>query len=206
MARGLQAISPGRLYRVGRAPDPWAWPDWSNAAADGTFGNRWDDPESAYRVLYAASERLGAFVEVLARFRPDPHVLEELQKIEGEDERVFPPGRLNVGWLERRRLGEASVGGRFVDVGHSESLAKIRRDLVHRVVHYRLLDLDASTIRLSVPRRFTQEISRYVYEQTSASGALGIHVRRRVFWASPRRASMPVLSRSGRQPRVSQFE
>lgn len=171
MARGLQAIFPdGRLYRVGRAPDPWAWPDWSNAAADGTFGNRWDDPASAYRVLYAASDRLGALVEVLARFRPDPHVAKELQEIEGEDELALAPGHLDASWLARRRLGEATVQGRFVEVGHSESLAQIRRDLASRVVHYRLPDLDAATVRLAAPRRFTQEISRYVYEQTSASG------------------------------------
>ena len=171
MAAGLHAISPGgRLYRIGRAPDPWAWPDWANAALDGTFGNRWDDPESAYRVLYAASDRLGAFVEVLARFRPDPHVIKELQEIEGEDGRFLAPGALDVRWLERRRLGEAEIQGRFADVGHSESLAEIRRDLAGRVVHYRLPDLDAATIRLTAPRRFTQEISRYVYEQTARGG------------------------------------
>jgi len=171
VAPALQGISPdGRLYRVGRAPDPWAWPDWSNAAADGTFGNRYDDLQSSYRVLYASSRRLGAFVEVLARFRPDPHILKELQEMEGEDERSLGPGQLDPSWLERRRIGEASVEGRFADIGHSESLAQIRRDLASRIVHYRLSDLDASTIRLSAPRRFTQEISRYVYEQTAASG------------------------------------
>jgi hypothetical protein len=155
---------------VGRAPDPWAWPDWTNAAADGTFGNRWDDPQSAYRVLYAASDRLGAFVEVLARFRPDPRVAKELEAIDGGDERALAPGRLDAGWLARRRLGEAAFAGRFADVGHSASLARIRRDLASRVVHHGIADLDASAIRLAAPRRFTQEISRYVYEQTARSG------------------------------------
>jgi hypothetical protein len=169
--RGLQATSPGaRLYRVGRAPDPWAWPDWSNAAADGTFGSRWDDPASAYRVLYAASSRLGAFVEVLARFRPDPRVRSGLAEIEGGDGRFLAPGSLDASWLARRRLGEATVAGRFADVGHSASLAQIRRDLAGRVVHYGLPDLDASTIRLAAPRRFTQEVSRYVYERTARGG------------------------------------
>ena len=31
--------------------------------------------------------------------------------------------------------------------------------------------LDAATVRLSAPRRFTQEVSRYVYEQSTAEGA-----------------------------------
>ena len=102
MASGLKEISPtGRLQRVGRLPDPWAWPDWSNAASDGTFGNRYDDPQSSYRVLYAASDRLGAFVEVLARFRPDPHVLKELQNIAGDEDRSMLPGQLDISWLEQ---------------------------------------------------------------------------------------------------------
>jgi hypothetical protein len=60
------------LYRIGRKPDAWAWPDWLRVAVDGTFGNRWDDLLGSYRVLYAASTPLGAFVDALARFRPDP--------------------------------------------------------------------------------------------------------------------------------------
>jgi len=171
VSSGLREISPtGRLQRVGRLPDPWAWPDWSNAASDGTFGNRYDDPQSSYRVLYAASNRLGAFVEVLARFRPDPHVLKELQDIAGDEDRFMLPGQLDISWLVHRRLGEATVSGHFADIGHSESLARLRTDLAPRMVHFGVHDLDASTIRLSVPRRLTQEISRHIYEQTSRSG------------------------------------
>jgi hypothetical protein len=137
----------GRLYRIGRSPDPWAWPDWADAAADGTFGNRWDDPRSSYRVLYAASDRLGAFIEVLARFRPDPHVVAALREIEGDDAPLLPPGSLHVSWLENRMIGEASVAGSFADVGHSESLAELRRDLAGRLIHY---NLPARTARRSV--------------------------------------------------------
>jgi len=88
---------------VARVPDSWAWPDWANVGSDGTFGHRWDDPEGLYRVLYASSSPLGAFVEVLARFRPDPHILEALKEI--EEEAPGPsqaPGELDVAWLERR--------------------------------------------------------------------------------------------------------
>jgi hypothetical protein len=48
---------PERVYRLGRRPDPWQWPDWSYAGGDGTFGTRFDDPDSEYRVLYASSQR-----------------------------------------------------------------------------------------------------------------------------------------------------
>ena len=171
MASALRSRRPpARVYRVGRAPDPWSWPDWLFAAADGTFGNRFDDPAGAYRVLYAASDRLGAFVEVLARFRPDPHVVEELRRIRGDDDRALRPGVLDASWLARRRVGEASVAGRFADIGHSESLARLRADLAKRLAQHGLRDLDAAAIRLRAPRRITQEISRYVYSQSDASG------------------------------------
>jgi hypothetical protein len=35
---------PSTLWRIGRAPDPWALAPWEAAAPDGTFGNRFDDP------------------------------------------------------------------------------------------------------------------------------------------------------------------
>ena len=44
------ADPPAEVFRLGRRPDPWAWPDWAYAEADGTFGNRYDDPQGIYRV------------------------------------------------------------------------------------------------------------------------------------------------------------
>jgi RES domain len=73
MTTALTAARPGgRLHRVGRAPDAWAWPPWAYAGEDGTFGNRFDDPAGEYRVLYASSQRVGPFLETLARYRTDP--------------------------------------------------------------------------------------------------------------------------------------
>jgi hypothetical protein len=66
----LESKRPSRpLFRVGRDDDAWAVPDWAYAKEDRTFGNRFDDPVGVYRVLYASSQRLGCFVETLARFR-----------------------------------------------------------------------------------------------------------------------------------------
>ena len=65
----LQVIQPaGRVRRIGRMPDPWAWPPWEAQHSDNTFGNRWDDPEGVYRVVYACSQLEGAYVEVLSGF------------------------------------------------------------------------------------------------------------------------------------------
>lgn len=35
------------VHRVGRRPDSWAYPDWASADEDGTFGNRFDDPQTS---------------------------------------------------------------------------------------------------------------------------------------------------------------
>jgi hypothetical protein len=66
----IRAGPAARVYRVGRKPDPFEWPDWASAGPMDTFANRYDDPEGIYRVLYVSSQRVGAFVETLARYRP----------------------------------------------------------------------------------------------------------------------------------------
>jgi hypothetical protein len=168
MSTGLASVEPdGHLFRLGRAPDPWAWPDWSYAAPDGTFGNRYDDPEASYRVLYASSQRLGAFLETLARFRPDLEVLAELKQVDGAED---PAPALPGSWLENRLLGEATVVGDFVDVGDSASLATLRTALAAVAIHYGFDDIDAAAIRLRAPRAFTQQVSRFVYEQGPFAG------------------------------------
>ena len=179
MSDGLASVEPDcPLYRLGRHPDPWAWPDWSYAGPDGTFGNRYDDPEASYRVLYASSQRVGAFLETLARFRPDLEVVAELDLIEGEDE---PPPAVPRSWLDNRLLGEATVAGRFVDVGDTNSLATLRAALAASAIRHGLDEIDAATIRLRAPRAFTQQVSRFVYEQRDDRGAsAGIRYRSRL--------------------------
>ncbi len=76
---------PAKVYRLAREPDPWDWPDWAFAGPDNTFGNRWDDPEGSYRVLYASGKRLGAFVETLARIRRDPKLEAGLAAVAGPE-------------------------------------------------------------------------------------------------------------------------
>ena len=66
---------PEVVYRLGRVPDAWEWPDWSYVNPDGTCGNRYDDPEAQYRVLYASTEREATFRESLARYRADPVIV-----------------------------------------------------------------------------------------------------------------------------------
>jgi hypothetical protein len=178
---GFTFVAPdGPLYRLARAPDPWAWPDWSYAGLDGTFGNRWDDPLGSYRVLYASTRRVGAFVETLARFRPDIQVVAALEAIEG-DEDAPSPGVVPRRWLQGRRMGETAVSGNFVDIGDATSLATLRTQLAARAIHHGLSEIDAATIRLQAPRRFTQEVSRLIYEwHEGQGGCAGICYRSRL--------------------------
>ena len=70
---------PETIYRIGRKPDPWQPPDWSRANPDGTFGNRFDDPEGYYRVLYAASrptKYLKASAAGMATLRTSPSAVQ----------------------------------------------------------------------------------------------------------------------------------
>lgn len=160
---------PARILRIGRSPDPWAWPPWEFVGEDGTFGNRWDDPHSTYRVLYASSQLEACFMETLSRFRPDPQVFAQLAQIEGP-ELPMAPGLLPRTWLAGRVIGEASVSGTFAHVGAATFLAHLHRVLAPRLVHYRIAELDGAAIRCTAPRRFTQEVSSYIYSRSRADG------------------------------------
>jgi hypothetical protein len=98
----------------------------------GQFGNRFDDPGGDYRVLYASSLRVGAFVEVLARYRSDPALVAEYAEIigdDGDDHPTIPPGIVPGDWPAGRHVGTATYLGPFANVGHSDSLAHLRAAL-----------------------------------------------------------------------------
>lgn len=165
----LDSMAPsGELLRLGRAPNPWDWNDWAHAGPDGTFGNRWDDPESKYRVLYGCSQRLGSFMETLGRFPGDQAVQSELELIElepGEGDNALPPGHLRLAdWLDNRLLGRATIDGDFAAVGRSRSLGYLQNRLSTVIRAYGLKEIDGSAIRQAAPRELTQRISRLVFE------------------------------------------
>ena len=152
------------VYRIGRRPDPWQYPDWSRANPDRTFGNRFDDPDGEYRVLYASSARLGCFLETLARYRPDLTLYAELAEIRGEDDFV-PAGVVPGEWFDVRRIGSAEAHGQFADIGASEWMATLRRRLAPLLIQLGIPDFDASVLQRSGPRELTQRVSRFVYDE-----------------------------------------
>lgn len=159
-------------------PNPWDFPDWQYIGDD---GNRWDDPHRVYRVLYAGVTVLGCFLEVLARFRPDPRLVDAFEQISinvDDLPATEPPGTLRREWLENRSLADVSdTYGAFADVGNSKSLACLNQELVSLINRFGLDELDGAAIRQKAPRALTQALSRHGYESTTESGELfgGIH-------------------------------
>jgi len=153
---------PQTIFRIARKPDPWQPPDWSRAISDGTFDNRFDDPEGYYRVLYAASQKLSCFLETLARYRPDLTLLAELNQIEGEND-FFPLGRVPREWCDERLLGSALAEGAYADIYAAEWIALLRHHLAGECLQLGLSDLDASVLQSHAPRRITQLASLEVW-------------------------------------------
>jgi hypothetical protein len=149
---------PDAVFRIARKPDPWQPPDWSRANPDGTFGNRFDDPEGYYRVLYAASQKLSCFLETLARYRPDPSLLAELNEIDGGDD-FFPLGCVPREWCAERLLGSASAKGSYADIYAAEWIAFLRHRLAGECLRLGLSDLEVSVLEGRVPRQITQLVS-----------------------------------------------
>jgi hypothetical protein len=162
------------IHRIGRWPDPWQPPDWAHAHLDGTFGNRFDDPQAYYRVIYTSSQRLGCFLETLARFRPDLTLLADLAEIEGEDD-FTPLATVPASWLIARLIGTAQTDGEYADVYAPGWIALLRRELASTAVALGLSEIDAATLQAGRPRQLTQEASLIVFRR----GLDGIFYRSR---------------------------
>jgi hypothetical protein len=163
---------PEIVFRIGRKPDPWAPPSWAYAHEDGTFGNRFDDPEGSYRVLYASSQRVSCFAETLARFRPSLEVLAELDLIDGADNFAsFNP----ADWIANRRIGTATVRGVFADIYANAWVSLLRRELAGLALELGIHEIDASALQANGPRRLTQAASLRV----RLRGLNGVYYRSR---------------------------
>ena len=69
-----------------------------------------------YRVLYASSQRLGCFIETLARFRVDVSFVADLALMENGEDDFTAFGTVRRAWLKGRCIGSASVEGEYADV------------------------------------------------------------------------------------------
>lgn len=162
------------VYRVGRMPRPLTPPHWAYALADGTFGNRFDDPsarrgmppEQRFRVLYLATTRASAFGETIARHRPD------LESLARAGMSTWPRPVVSAAWRQARRLGITVLTTPlpFVDITAAATLVVLRAALAAVALESGLPDIDLSAAT-GPARIFTQEAARYIYEQRDAAGA-----------------------------------
>jgi len=188
------------VWRVGFAPDPWAWSGWE-WAVDGRFHGRWDDHEGNFRTVYAGSSLLGCLLEVLACFRADPSVVDELEEIAEDDGDVIlhptvEPGLVSRSWLEPRLVGTAVLRGQFCAVTAAESIAALRPIFIGRALAMHLLDFDAAALKDGRSRELTQQVATYLHDTTDVSGVnfcsrLGDE---NTLWAIYERAGDPEVS------------
>lgn len=166
-------VDPGPVWRVGYRPEPWAWTPWQYAGETGRFCGRWDDPRGSFRTVYAGRELLGCLLEVLARFRPDPLLEEDLSGIDEDlDYRSGRPGVVPVDWLSAREATSATLSGAYCAVTDKKSLATLRAVFLPAALGHGLADLDAGALRLSAPRALTQQIAAWLYDLHDGAQAL----------------------------------
>jgi hypothetical protein len=113
-------------------------------------------------LLYASSQRLGCFLETLARFRVDLTLYAELSEIEGEDD-FTPLGHVPLAWARPRMLGSAEHGGKYADLYGSDWIGLLRRDLAADCLVLGIGELDASVLQGSTARALTQRAARLVF-------------------------------------------
>ena len=154
----------GPLFRVGRNDDAWAVPDWAYAKEDGTFGNRFDDPMGVYRVLYASSQRLGCFIETLARFRVDVSFVADLALMENGDDDFTAFGTIRKAWLKGRCIGTADVEGEYADIYALGWVSHLRTALAGIAVKLGMKDFDLSSLEPAEPRLLTRRAGRIAFE------------------------------------------
>ena len=163
------------VHRVGYPPQPWAWTPWE-FAAQGAFSGRWDDPDGTWRTLYVGDSRLACYLEVLAPMRPDPRLAEELADIDEDphDAVLYPTlgvGLLPRTWASSRRVGQGRLSGWYALPADKETLPTLRARFLALAVRLELPDVDASAVRVSAPRQFTQSVAAWLYLQAGPEGA-----------------------------------
>jgi hypothetical protein len=187
------------IYRVvPRIYDPFEPKPWDLAGDDGTLGDRFDDPggrpgrqiviptSHRFRVIYCATSAVGAFGETVARVRPKLTDIQGFADIEADEDfpepldaylqglrdPVYPDrGVLPASWRLERQLYNTQLDGplQFVDICSPGTIETLRRELAAVALRLGLNDIDFSTV-IGPMREFTQECSRYIYEQTDNLG------------------------------------
>lgn len=167
MTPGAVAPPVSVLWRIGHWPDPCAWPPREARVRE---PGRFDDPQHAYRILYVAEQRLGCFIEAIARFRIPLAVLKDAGP------RAVLLARVPASWQASRCIGQVrlAAGQHFLDLRTIETTEVLRAELAPLLHRLGFFDLDVSGVR-GPSRTLTMAISRWAH----AHGFQGIVYRSR---------------------------
>ncbi|KAA9089589.1 RES domain-containing protein [Microbacterium radiodurans] len=160
------------VWRVGRAPDPWAWIDHQYAGKA-----RWDDPAVTFRTIYAADSLFGCYTELLAYARPDRNddgsdllaSIDEDPK-DAADFPVPPAGSIERHWVTGRMVGTASLDGTYVDVRAAATVAALRPRYLTYARTLGFDDFDAAALKRAHPRELTHRLTVDFYAMTRSDG------------------------------------
>ncbi|MBU2698810.1 DUF1508 domain-containing protein [Pimelobacter sp. 30-1] len=153
-----------RVWRVGYAPEPWAWPPHEFAGRE-----RWDDPTVQFRTMYAGANILACFLEVLAQFRADPVLADELDQIVldiddlEEVERSPRPGQVPHSWLAPRRIASAQLKGTYCAVSTTASIVALRPLFREQARSLGSHDFDAAALKDAGRRELTQAVATHLH-------------------------------------------
>jgi hypothetical protein len=117
-----------------------------------------------YRVLYTSSQRLGCFIETLARFRVDVSFVADLALIENGEDDFTALGTVRRPWLKGRCIGSAKVEGEYADIYALGWVSHLRSALAGIAVKLGMEDIDLSSLELAEPRLLTQRACRIAFE------------------------------------------
>lgn len=161
------------VWRVGRAPDPWAWVDRQYAGH-----NRWDDADGVFRTVYAGDSLYACYVEVLAYARPDldPDDSDLLAGIteDPDDAALYPvppAGTIPREWIGARMVGTAALSGPYADVRAAATIAALRPVFLRLTLALGYPDFDAAALKSAHPRELTQRVATHLYTLTREDGA-----------------------------------
>src|SRR4051794_14682806 len=159
----MESAAPGPsstvLYRIGRQPEPLAWPPWQFVGE-----GRFDDPANEFRVLYASEQRRGCFAEVLAVFRPGLTLLARLRALPDsvDGDPSLEAGHLPADWRAKRLIASLAVprNQKVLDLRDRAVREHLRQEMANVFVLLGLPDFDLGDT-LTRERRVTQSIARW---------------------------------------------
>ena len=116
-----------------------------------------------YRVLYASSQRLGCFVETLARFRVDVSFIADLALMENGEDDFTALRTVRRAWIKGRCIDTANVEGEYADIYALGWVSHLRTALAAIAVRLGMEDIDLSSLERAEPRLLTQHASRNAF-------------------------------------------